>query len=176
MDSSGIVESAFRSFAVRDPQLDTRGEILGWLFTCAMRKLLNEARKHRSSIRDVSREELVDPDTLPEERRRVRPSTSPRRPYARRDMTPNLAVEPDSFFGDETIKQITHGSKPPLAAMFAELLERLREHDSELHRIAKLRLQGLTSEEIASALEKSRQAIERKEERIKRFLEKLEVS
>ena len=137
-DEEDAVLSAFQSFCAgvrrgRFPQLRDRDDLWRLLFVITSRKVADQHAFQRRDKRDARREESSDPfDT--------------RATAAREELF--VSDEPSPAFASECEDQLRH------------LLEQLQ-HD-DLKRIALLKMEGFTNQEIASQLSRGLATVERK--------------
>ena len=137
-DEEDAVLSAFQSFCAgvrrgRFPQLRDRDDLWRLLFVITARKVADQHAFQRRDKRDSRREEASDPfDT--------------RSAAVREELF--VSDEPSPAFASECEDQLRH------------LLEQLR-HD-DLKRIALLKMEGFTNQEIAAQLDRGSATIERK--------------
>jgi RNA polymerase sigma factor (sigma-70 family) len=63
--SADVVQSVCRELLASRDRFEFRGDaaLHAWLYTAALRKIMQKSRRHRSPVRDVVREAPIDPDT-----------------------------------------------------------------------------------------------------------------
>jgi RNA polymerase sigma factor (sigma-70 family) len=142
-DEEDVLQSMYKSFCLRQQrgEFDLSGRDALWnlLVTITLRKARNTAKKHGRDRRDVARQQTIVGDDEAESAR-----------WALEQME---ASDPS----------------PAEAGVLNEALERRLEAlgDSELRRIALLRLEGYTNREIAGLDDCTERSIERRLERIR---------
>lgn len=153
-DSEDVVQSAFKSFFRRDYEIPDQDSLIALLRKICDTKAKSKIRRHQQEKRDVRRES-PEPNVLDNNQRCNRPQDAKGRA---------ISADPDASFsslaGDEEImKSMASGVTAEQSAMFIEMIQSL---PPELQQIFCWRLAGLTEQEIARQLGRTRRTVTRK--------------
>lgn len=153
-DSEDVIQSAFRSFFRRHYEIPDQAALISLLRKICENKTKLKIRRHQQDKRDVRRE-TKESGLIENAPKKQRPSGSNGRATS---TDPNASFS-DLANDDEIMKSMAFGVTAEQSAMFIEMIQTLPQ---ELQQIFCWRLAGLTEQEIAKRLGRTRRTVTRK--------------